>query len=142
MKESNKIKKRGQASLEYTVLVVFVTFVVIGVLALAYVYSGGIKDRIKMNQIESFGKKIIATSESIFYSGNPSKATISVYLPREVTEIQITENSIIISVNTNTGITKIAYPSNVPITGTLSPNPGINKIQVIAEEDTVRISQV
>ena len=141
MKSWNK-KKRAQVSVEYLIIVGFVVAVLIGIISLAFFYSGTIKDRIKMTQINNFVNKIISTSESVFYAGEPSKATISVYLPENVKNIEILEDTLFISVQTSSGLNKIGFPSNVPISGALYNNEGLKRVQISAQADGAVISQV
>jgi len=141
MKSWNK-KKRAQVSVEYLIIVGFVVAVLIGIISLAFFYSGTIKDRIKMTQINNFVNKIISTSESVFYAGEPSKATISVYLPEGVKEIEIIENSLVLTFQASSGLNKVSFSSQVPISGAIDSNSGLKKIQAVAEETQVVISQV
>lgn len=135
------MEKRGQISFEYMILVGFVTFIIISTLALAYIYSGSIKDQIKDSQINNYAKKIVATAEKVFYQGEPSKATISVYLPDGVEDVSIYQNNIFVTLQTSSGTEKISFSSDVPIEGTLLSGMGIKKIEIKAEEDSVVISQ-
>jgi len=134
------IKKRGQVSVEYLVVVGFVTMVVIGILGVAIVFSGTIRDRIRITQIDNFANKVISVSESVFYAGEPSKATVFGELPEGVTDIEISENSLIVSVSTDTGQNKLMYVSKVPMQGSISPGGGTKKVSVVANEDYVEIS--
>ncbi|MFH1365695.1 MAG: hypothetical protein ABIH28_03865 [archaeon] len=132
--------KKGQISVEYLVIIGFVTIVVIGILGIALVYSGAIKDKIKISQVTSFANKIISTSESVFYAGAPSKSTISVYLPENVEEILIIEDSLIISIQTSTGKNRISFSSKVPISGNLGISSGLKKIKIEAGSERVDIT--
>ena len=88
------LKERGQISIEYLILVSFITFLIIGILS-ASIYSFSIiRDKNKFNQLESFSQKIVNSAESIYYAGEPSKATINAYLPPGVNEILIQDNSL------------------------------------------------
>ena len=138
------MKKRGQVSFEYLIIMGFVTFIIVGILSMAFFYSNNVKDRIKINQITNYANKIVSTSESIFYAGYPSKATITVYLPENVISVDVNsaEDSIIIAIQTSSGIAKTSFSSNVPISGTLGANTGLNKIQIEAGATEVIISQV
>jgi uncharacterized protein (UPF0333 family) len=137
------MKKKGQVSIEYLIVMGFVTFILIGVLSLAFFYSNNIKDRIKINEITNYANKIISTSESIFYAGYPSKTTITCHLPENVNSIEINsaEDSIIISIQTSSGISKTSFSSNVPISGSLKANAGLNKIQIEAGATEIIIAQ-
>ncbi len=136
-----KIKK-AQISVEYLVVMALITLIIITILGLALFYSGAIKDEIKMNQITHSANKIISTSESVFYTGEPSQATISVYLPDNIQNIEILENDLIFTVQTNSGINKISFSSKVPILGTLPSFSGLRKMKVKAEQDNIILSLI
>ena len=141
------MKSKSQISFEYLIIMGFVTFVIIGVLGIAMFYSGGIKDRIKITQMTNCANKIISTAESVFYSGYPSRATITCQLPENIQEISISEDSLVISIQTSSGLMKRAFTSNVPISeGTtewLTISPGIKKVRLEALDggNTVQISK-
>lgn len=134
-------RNKAQVSIEYLIIVGFVTFVVMVIIGIALFYSGTIKDKIKENQINNFANKIISTAESVYYSGAPSKATISCYIPNSVKNIKIEEYDLIIEFSSSSGINKIAFSSRVPISGTLSTSQGLKKIKIEAQSDKVIISQ-
>jgi hypothetical protein len=116
---------------------------VLGVtLAIAFYYTGGIQDRLKINQINNFANKIISSAESVFSSGAPSRITIKVYLPDGVRNLTVIEDSLFIEIETSNGLSKVAFPSGVPITGTISSSPGIKKIEVVATINSVSINQI
>jgi len=133
-------KKKAQISIEYIIIIGFVTIILIGIISIAFFYSGGIKDRIRLNQVNNFANKITSTAESVFFSGKPSRATINTYLPNGVESIEIIENSIVISIKLNSGSTKTAFSSNVPINGSITTTPGIKRVELNAEQNNVVIS--
>lgn len=134
--------KKSQISLEYTIILGFVMFVLIFVLGIAFFYSNTIKDRIKVSQIENFANKIILNAENVFYYGEPSKSTIYVYLPEGVKEITINGKNLIISLQLSSGIERSAFSSNVPIEGNISVSSGIKKIVILAEGNKTKINSV
>lgn len=137
--------KKAQSSMEFLILMGFLTFIIIGILAIGYFYSGTINDRIKSSQVGSFANKITSTAETVFYAGEPSRATISAHLPDGVTEIEIIDNTIVITYFLTTGKNKISFSSNVPIvenaTSQLSSNSGIKSMLIIANSTHAVISQ-
>jgi len=130
---------KAQVGMEYMAILGFVTIILIAVLSMAYFYSGGIKDRLKLTQINNFANKIISTSESVYYYGKPSRATISVYIPEGINNITIINNVVYIETHLSSNIEKNEFHSNVPISGNLSITPGIKKIKIEAEDNTIRI---
>lgn len=141
-----KKTKLAQISTEYLIIVGFVTFVVIGILAVAFFYSGMIKDKLKITQVNNYANKIISTAESVFYHGEPSKATISAYLPDNIKDIEILDNSLVISIQLSSGLNRIAFSSNVPIVenvaAPLTHYQGTKNIEVVANSTDAIIAQV
>ena len=133
-------KKRSQVGVEYMIVVGFITFAIMSVLILAFFYSDKIKDRIKLNQVESFTNQLINSAEGVFFAGEPSKTTVSLYLPDGVESIQITSDSVVMTVRVSSGENKRAYDSKVPLQGTISPTEGIKKLSLEAKQNYVEIS--
>lgn len=127
--------RRGQISIEYLIIVGFVTFLVIGIMGVAFFYASSTRDRIRTNQLITFADKVISSAESVYYSGEPSKVTIVAYLPKGVTSIGIEENSLVVSIVTSSGISTMSFSSNVPISGSISVNEGVKNVEVVAEEN-------
>ncbi|MFH1291254.1 MAG: hypothetical protein ABIH79_01730 [archaeon] len=138
-------EKNAQSSMEFLILMGFLTFVIIGILGIGYSYSGTTNDRIKSGQINSFANKIISTSETVFYAGEPSKATISVRLPDGVQDIEIINDTLVITYYLATGQNKISFSSNVPIaessTEEISSVSGIKNLIIVANSTHAVISQ-
>jgi hypothetical protein len=147
-----KTIKRGskgsnaQVSIEYILILGFVSFVVLSILGVAIYYTGNIKDRIKSNYINNYGNKIVSTSEYIFYSGEPSKATITCYLPESVEDVYVNANSLVITYSTSSGKNIRSFDSNVPIVENLSSDltvsPGLKRIEITARSNNAIIRQI
>jgi len=139
------INKLSQVSVEYLVLAGFLTFIIIGILGAGLYYSSTLTDRIKSSDASNYANKIISTSESVFYAGEPSKATITAYLPENVKDIEIIEDNIVITIGVSTGTTRTAFKSKVPIlenpSSLLSNSQGIKKIIITTNSTNVIISQ-
>jgi len=136
------MKKRGQVSMEYLIIIGFVTFIIIGILGISIIYSSSIKDRIKVIQINNFGSKLISSAESVFYAGNPSKITIQTYLTENIEDITITSKTIIITYYLSTGMSKTAFTSEIPLEGTITTSSGIKNIEIVAGDDKAYINSI
>lgn len=135
------MKRRGQISIEYLIVVGFVTLLVISLLGVSYFYASSIRDQIRTNQAKEFAEKVIVESEKIYYAGEPSKTTITAYLPAEVTALWVEEQSIIISIRLSSGLTTTSYTSNVPLELTVSTDPGVKKLSLVAQPERVLITE-
>jgi len=136
--ENNKI---CQVSMEYLIIIGFVTFAAISIILIAFFYSGIARDRIVLSQVEVFAKKITNSAESVFYAGEPSQVQISVYLPRQISSIEILNYDIIITTSTSSGIVKQAFSSKVKLEGFITSTEGIKRLTLKASQDKVTISQ-
>ncbi len=135
------MRYRGQISFEYLIVVSFVVFIVLIILSVALYYITSSRDQIKINQLVTFSNKVISSAESVYYAGEPSKVTITAYLPEGVQSIQILENSLLFDLLTSTGTTVIAFPSNVPLDPVLDItfNEGLKRLTISADSNVVHI---
>ena len=134
------MKNKGQASVEYMIIVGFVTFAVIIILGMAYFYSGMIKDKLRGSQIESFGSQLVNSAESVFFSGEPSKTAIRLYLPENIDDIQINSDGVVITFSLSSGTNIREFESRVPLQGEISDSPGVKVISVEAKNNYVLLS--
>jgi uncharacterized protein (UPF0333 family) len=133
--------KRGQISTEYLIVVGFVVFLVLGIIGVAFFYTSITNDQIKVSQVSNFANKIISSAESVFYAGEPSKLTVTGYLPVGINSFDILPSEIVVSITTSSGITKMSFTSNVPLTGNITYNEGVKRLQILAQQDEVLISE-
>lgn len=133
-------KKKAQIGMEYLMIVGFLTFILIGTLAVAFYHSNSLRDMISSRQVDGMANKIVSSAESVFYSGEPSKITIVTNIPERITLIEIINNTIYVSFETSSGPNKVDFPSNVPITGTISSVSGLREIVLEAENTSVSIN--
>lgn len=133
--------RRAQVGVEYMIIVGFVTFAIMSVIALAFFYSGEIKERIRLNQVENFATQVVNSAESVFYAGEPSRTTVRLYLPEGVRDITVYSDAILITSVVGSGENIRAYDSDVPLNGTITPGEGIKKLTLEAKSDHVLITQ-
>jgi hypothetical protein len=135
-------KKRAQVGIEYLIVLGFAIFVIMGMLVIAFNYLESLRDNILINEVSTFADNVISASERVFYEGEPSKATIRGYLPRQVQQVEIIENSLFFTIETSSGTAKRAYFSNVPLEGQINSTGTVIKLQILATENYVSIKEV
>lgn len=133
------IKRRGQISTEYLIIVGFVVFLVLSVLGIAFFYTSGIRDTVRHAQVETFVEKLISSAETVFFAGEPSQKEFIGYLPSGVNSIQLNGKNVIINYTTSSGENFVAFESDVEIQGTISSTSGIKKFELKAQQDKVVI---
>ncbi len=135
------VKKRGQISTEYLIIVGFITFLVVGVLAVALLYSSSLRDRIRFSHVTNYADTIISSAESVYYAGEPSRLVVKPYLPAGVRSISINGTSILFTVTSSSGVNTMLYTSSVPLEGTLASSEGVKRITLVAQTDRVLVSE-
>ncbi len=133
--------KRGQISTEYLIVIGFVVFLVLGILGVAFFYTSITNDQIKVSQVSNLANKIITSAESVFYAGEPSKLTITGYLPIGVNSFEIMSKEIVVEIATSSGVTIMSFSSNVPLSGSISSSEGVKRIEVLAQQNEILISE-
>tara|TARA_Y100000034_G_C6870911_1_gene397620 strand:- start:973 stop:1407 length:435 start_codon:yes stop_codon:yes gene_type:complete len=138
---------RGQVSIEYLIVTGFVVFLILGILSFSFFYTLNIKEKINNGQLESFARKIVGSAESVYFSGDPSKVTITAYLPDGVQSIELQGNEFVVSYSSAGGNSLISYQFSVPVTsiagldqgGGISINEGLKRFEINAVQDGVVI---
>ena len=137
--------KRGQISVEYLIVVGFIVFIVVGLLGVAFIYASNIRDELKNSQLNNFAEKLLNSAESVYYSGDPSKVTITAYLPEAVKSVVLDsgENSLVFTFESSAGESVIAFQSDVPLAEfdmNNEFNEGLRSFVITAEADGVHIT--
>ena len=133
--------QRAQISLEYLIVVSFVTLLIIGLLGTAFFYSSRIGDQLRFSNLNRFASTLTTNAEEVYYAGEPSRITVRPYLPPGVTNVTIGSDYILFSVSSQSGVNLVSYHSSVPLQGALSASEGIKRIQLIAQSNHVLVQE-
>jgi hypothetical protein len=154
MEKSLQVK--GQSSLEYLLIVGLTFAIIVPTTYLFYNYSKESSQEIADAQIIQFGRTLVDTAESIFYSGQGSKTVLDMNVPEKITSAVIIDGKeFVLNMSTSFGISEIVFFSSVSITA-IDPYcngnicnipeftiPGLKKIKVEAiSSDSVRIEVI
>ena len=134
-------RKRGQLSTEYLILVGFISFLVISLLGFSLFYTSSVQDSTRFSNLAHFANNVITSAESVYYAGEPSRVPVVVYLPAGITSIDVLANEVVFRIETSNGLAVISYPSNVPLQGTISPQEGVKRLTLEAQQTFVLISE-
>jgi hypothetical protein len=133
--------KRGQVSIEFITVFGFIFLMMIPLIIIFFDQSGNVQDAIAENHIRNIEIKITDKAETVYYSGEPSKATFKAYFPERIESISINSRRILFGYRRWKGdISTIEYTSLVNISGSLSTNPGIHYIEIEAMGEGVSIN--
>lgn len=134
-------KSRGQVSIEYMVIIGFVTIITIPLIIIYHTFVKDSREEISSNQILQLAKKIVDASESVYYHGEPSQTAIRVNVPDGITAVDLSYGyELVFKIQTGGGSSDIVQRSLVNITGSLPIDEGIYTITVKAISNHVEVS--
>ena len=135
------IKVKSQISVEYMVIIGFVTIITI---PLVIIYQSLIQESsedISSYQIMQIAKNIVHESETVYYLGEPSQSTIKINMPGNIVLANLSYGyELVFKIKTKTGESDIVQNSAVNITGSLPTSQGLYTLTVKAKEDHVEVS--
>lgn len=136
------IKKRGQASLEFTLIFGFAIMMLIPIIIIYGTEKDNIKNQANMVQAGQIAKRIVNNVDKVYFLGKPSQTKLTVNMPSNVENIVIDRREIYFYVNANGNSVEISspFPSSVNMTGLISPNAGMKTILIKAEDNYVNIT--
>ncbi len=133
------IQKRGQASLEYMMIIGFSTLLLIPLLILFANEQSEITIKVDSNQAQIIERKLCDAAESVFYLGPPSKTRLKVYMPNNIEDIQYQNQTLSFFLKAEGDLVEIPRTCLVSLTENLSTTPGFHYIALQAQGDTVLV---
>jgi hypothetical protein len=132
--------QKAQISVEYVTIVGFVAAISIPLILIFATYSSQVNEDIISNQANTIASKIVDSAESVYYMGESSKITFTVYMPEKINSISVGHNEVVFYVRKMNGITEVVKYCHIPINGSISSSSGIQKIVVESRGDYVWVS--
>jgi len=123
--------------MEYMMVAGFVLLLTIPLVIVFVQQSTSFNDKVSLTQSEKAIRKVIDSSDTIYYLGPPSKRTISIYLPQNVKNITVINNSIDIEIY---GGYLFSVLGESQLNGTLSSFEGLHTVTVEAKSNFVQIT--
>jgi len=133
-------QRNSQISLEYLILVGFVTLAIIPLILIYITFSQESGAEISAAQLNQLGHKIVGAAESVYYLGEPSQTTLVATIPSGIQAVNISGNELMFRLKTARGISDIAVYSTVNISGTLPVEAGTYRVVIIASSSGVNIT--
>lgn len=132
--------KSAQVSVEYMLIMGFATLMTIPLLLIYYSYSSESSDSVATSQALQIARKIVDSSESVYYLGKPSQTTLKLNFPERISSINLSSKEVVFKIKTKNGITDIVQVSSVNMSGNLPTTQGIHIITVKAEDGYVQLT--
>jgi uncharacterized protein (UPF0333 family) len=134
-----KTKKRGQLAIEYLIIVGFSFLMVAGILIVFSIQNTNQNYSVVDSQIDTIANRIAQSVEEVFYLGEPSRKTITFYMPSNIDEVLIFDNEILFKAKLSGGLSDFYYPLKVQVEGNISTSEGIKHVLIIAQSSKVCI---
>ena len=131
---------KAQVSVEYMLIMGFVTILTIPLLLIYYTYISDTSDSISTNQALQIARKIVDSSESVYYLGKPSQTTLKLNFPGSIGSTNLSSREVVFKIKTKQGIAEIVQVSSVNLSGSLPTTPGIHIITVKADDGYVQVT--
>lgn len=122
----------GQVAIEYMILISIAVFVLMPLIILYYNQADTFRDQTAAALAERATREIVSAADSVYYLGSPSSRTISVELPRNVKNLQITGQSISLLIGSSYGDFEQVSWSAANLTGNFSISHGPHVLIVTA----------
>ena len=131
--------KTSQASTEFILVVGFLLAVLIPLIIIGFMYPQQGEAQITTGQVTGMAIQIADTAEEVYYIGEPAKTTLKIYVPKNVKECSVVNNSIIFRVQTVHGITDVVQGLPFNVNGSFTCTEGIKYITIESRGDSVWI---
>jgi hypothetical protein len=132
--------KNSQVSIEYMMIIGFVTIIIVPLLVIYHSFTQESSDEINSAQIDQLAKEVVDAAESVFYLGEPSQTTLKVNVPSGIVLASLSGNEMVFKIKTKAGNADIVRSSAVNISGSFPAKEGTYAVTVKAQSDYVQIS--
>jgi flagellar basal body-associated protein FliL len=146
---------RSQASMEYLIVVGVALLFMVPATYFFFSFSKNSGQEISASQLDAIGREMISTAESLYYSGEGSKATLKLTIPEEViTALIVDQRELVFNTSSTFGYSELVFFSRVNLTNSLQSchegscelpelgEPGVKQIRLTALENMVTIEKV
>ncbi len=138
--------KRGQSwtgaqvSVEFLFVVGFAFLMTIPLIIIFYQQSENLDREITASQVDKVASEIRDAADEVYYLGEPSKKTITVYVPESVRFITLDNDKIIFNVSSASGEYQVVKWCAANLIGSIKQHKGIHVVRVQAMTNYVNIT--
>ena len=121
---------RGQVSLEFSIIIGFVTLLLIPLISVFYLQIRDSNNQIITQQAYNIAKEVVDKAEAVYYLGAPSKTMLKVYMPSNIERIDINNREVVFRIKFGSAISEVDVPSDVNLTGSIHKAEGTRYIHI------------
>lgn len=131
---------RAQVAVEYLIIISIAFAILLPFIIYANQLLHNYREDTKISLAKNSVKKLGENIDWVYSQGQPAKLSIAVYIPEDVTEISIDNNTISFKIRVSSGTSDVYYTTIAPLDGSLPVESGHYIISLTAFEDYVNIS--
>lgn len=131
------MKRRGQLSIEYVMVISFSLFLISTLLVIAGTRNTSQAYQVTDAQIHKVGNRIVNAAEEVYYLGEDSKKTLKIYMPQGVSNVSVEGKELMFTTTAAGQINEMEFPSEVDLAGNVSSSSGIKYIVIQAQQNQV-----
>ncbi len=133
--------RKAQLSIEYLIIMSFVLFIILILMASYMIYQQHYESDVVTSQVKRIAITLADTSEEVYYYGEPSKSTVKIYMPPDVVRVNFSGKGVIFRVRTPGGESDIEAYASVNMSGNLSTSQGLKLVEISARKGYVWIEE-
>ena len=131
---------KSQVSVEYMFVMGFAALMTLPLLIIYYTYSSDSANSVATSQALQIARKIVDSSESVYYLGKPSQTTLKLSFPDRIQSINLSNKEVVFKIKTTKGIAEIVQVADVNMSGSLPTTQGLHVLTVAAQDGYVQIT--
>ena len=131
---------KSQVSVEYMLIMGFAALMTMPLLLIYYTYTSDSSESVAASQALQISRKIVDSSESVYYLGKPTQTTLKLNFPDRIYSINLSSKEVVFKIKTKNGITDIVQVSSVNMSGSLPISQGIHIVTIKADDGFVQIT--
>jgi len=140
-KEYSMVCRGGQVSMEFLLITGFAFLLILPIVIIAYNQSATFNDEVSAAQIQKVGNQIAEAVNTVYYAGPPTKKTIKVWMPDNVYDVDITDQTLTFTVQGSGGQYEYSVFSDTNMTGSIQTFNGVHVLSIQAETNVVNITE-
>jgi len=131
---------KAQVSMEYLLLFGFAALMTFPIIVLFFTQSQDMNDDVANAQIDRVLREIVDAADTVYYTGEPARKTVKVYMPKHVESVIVNRNYIQANITSGRGTFSVTKSSAANLTGTLTSTVGVHIVKVEAQSNQVNIT--
>ncbi|MFH8080708.1 MAG: hypothetical protein QXO84_02395 [Candidatus Aenigmatarchaeota archaeon] len=134
--------RKSQVATEYLTIAVLSLTILIPLITYINDLYVSYRDESNINLAKNSVSKMVKLSDWVCTQGEPARVNTMIYIPNNLEKIVFLNKTIVFKIKTKSGVVDISESSTCNINGSLPLFEGYYKVEIIAENDGVRLTVI